>query len=220
MSHISRLIAVTNCPRTAQCAEAVTTRLQDRGWPVRTFPADGVGGRELEAAIRADEITAVIELSLTELAADLLRTDFGAGPERLTAAGLTGVPQLIVAGGLDAAQARPGSDRRPIVEFEGKFYIRTSPADCDRLGQEIAFKISAARGAAILIVPRGGLSALDRPGGPLWQPEADAALIQSLRNWLPPGVPVVEIPENVCDWACAERIVATLFTATDALGPS
>jgi uncharacterized protein (UPF0261 family) len=174
------------------------------------FEANGAGGRELEAAIRGGQIAAVIEVSLTELAGELLQTGYGAGRDRLTAAAIAGLPQIITLGGLDAAQIGPDYKfgKRPVALFEGARFIRTTTAENDRLGLEIAFKSSAASTPPSLIVPGGGLSILDHPGSAFWQLEADAALLRSVRNWLSHSVRVVEIPSHINDETCAEEIVA------------
>jgi len=207
---MSGAVAVTKCPRTRICAEAASARLQASGRHVVFFEADGAGGRELEAAIGGGHIAAVIEMSLAELAAELLQTGYGAGRNRLTAAAITGIPQIITLGGLDAARVGPDYqvEDRHVAIFEDARFIRTTPAENDRLGQEIAFKASAASTPPSLIVPRGGLSSLDVPGSTFWQPESDAALLRSLQNWLTPSVRVHGIPAHINDETCVEYIVA------------
>ena len=62
-----------------------------------------------------------------------------------------------------------------------------------------------------MLVPRRGVSAIDREGQPFWWPEADAALFQSLRNWISPGVELVELDCHINDPAFAEAAAATLL---------
>ena len=64
--------------------------------------------------------------------------------------------------------------------------MRTTPAENDRLGKEIAEKASAAQGPTAILLPLKGISAIDCEGGPFWWPEADRALFQSIRNWIGP----------------------------------
>ncbi|MSR54848.1 MAG: UPF0261 family protein, partial [Gemmataceae bacterium] len=44
-----------------------------------------------------------------------------------------------------------------------------------------------------------GISAIDREGGPFWWPEADAALFQSIRNWVGPWVQLIEVDRHIND---------------------
>lgn len=206
MPGLDRPIAVTTCPRTRPCADRVTQLLQDRGCQVRVFESSG---RTFESSVRTGEFDGAIDLSLSDLAAELLKTGFGAGPDRLTAAATMRIPNLIVLGGLDAAEV-PSSFRPPnrdCVEFENRRYIRTMPAECDRLGQEIAFKASVAEETTSVLIPLGGLSGLDVLGGPTWLPDSNRALFQSLKNWNSPRVTVDESPLSIADPAMGNRIV-------------
>jgi uncharacterized protein (UPF0261 family) len=209
-SALEPFVAVSTCPLIRPCAEAVVRALAGRGRTVRTYETDGGGGGALEADVRAGRVAAVFDLSLAELAAELVGGATGAGPDRLTAAALRGVPQVIVPGALDAlpAAALPARlPNRPLATFEGLEYLRTTPAENDRLGREIAHKASAARGPTVIVLPRGGLSALDVEGGPFWWPEADAALVQSLNNWISPHVRVRRVDVHVNDPAFAAAAV-------------
>ena len=89
--------------------------------------------------------------------------------------------------------------------------MRTTPEENDLLGKEIAHKASTAKGPTAVLVPLRGVSALDREGGPFWCPAADAALFQSLRNWMSPDVALVELDLHINDPAFAETAAATLL---------
>jgi uncharacterized protein (UPF0261 family) len=208
------VIALTSCPLTRPCAAAVAAAVAGRGRPVRAYAADGRGGRALEADVRAGRVGAVLDLSLAELAAELVGAAGGAGPDRLTAAALCGVRQVIALGALDAvrAGAGPAAGRRSAV-FEGVTYLRTTPEENDRLGMEIAVKASAARAPTVVLVPLRGVSALDGPGLPFAWPAADEALVQSVRNWLGPQARLVEVDAHVNDPAFAEAVAAALADA-------
>ena len=145
-------------------------------WPnARYFRADGIGGRELEAAIRTGQFVGVCELDLSELAAELCKTQGGAGPDRLTAAALRGIPQVIVPGGIDRVRTETGW--RP-----------TTPAECDKLGLEVAQKACAAKAPTAILLPTRGFFAKGNPAG--------SAFSQSLQNWIY-GVEVIEVD---CHW--------------------
>src|SRR5439155_8954574 len=87
--------------------------------------------------------------------------------------------------------------------------MRTTPAENDQLGKQIAEKASAARGPTAVLVPLRGVSAIDRQGQPFWWPEADQALFQSLRNWISPSVRLVELDLHINDPAFAETAAQT-----------
>jgi uncharacterized protein (UPF0261 family) len=179
---------------------------------VRIYIADGAGGRALEADVGAGHVAAVLDLSLAELASELTGASGGAGPDRLTAAALRGVPQVMAVGALDAVPARRDREQSEgrTASFEGRYYVRTTPEENDRLGREIAHKASAASGPTTVLISRRGLSALDVDGGPFWWPEADAALVQSIYNWISPHVRVQELDMHINDPAFAAAAVDAL----------
>src|SRR5258708_7648123 len=99
------LIAVTIGPLTRPCADIVRRTLIERGWPILSF---SVGtGQAMEQMVLSGKIHAVLDLTLTELAAEMLGVWGGAGPDRLTAAGLRSIPQVIALGGLEVVDERP-----------------------------------------------------------------------------------------------------------------
>jgi uncharacterized protein (UPF0261 family) len=125
---------------------------------------------------------------------------------------------VISVGALDMVNFGP-PDTVP-AKFQGRrFYqhnpsvtlMRTTPEENDRLGKEIAQKASAARGPTTVLVPLRGVSAIDRAGQPFSWPEADAALFQSLRHWMSPHVPLVELDLHINDPAFAETLAQTLL---------
>ena len=65
-------------------------------------------------------------------------------------------------------------------------------------------------GPTKVIVPLRGVSAIDKEGQPFWWPEADAALFQSLRNWIGPQVELVELDLHINDPGFAEVLSDTL----------
>jgi len=126
-------IAVSTSPATASGVAAVCASLEQAAFVTTTFPADGIGGRAMEAAILAGAFMGVLDFTLAELACDRLGLPGGAGPDRLTAAAIRGIPQVIVPGGLDGM---------------------LTPKIADALAKEIAEKACAARGPTAIVLPR------------------------------------------------------------------
>jgi uncharacterized protein (UPF0261 family) len=215
------LIAATMFGVTTPCVEAARTILEAAGYEVLVFHATGSGGRTMEGLIRDGLIAGVLDITTTELADELAGGVLSAGPDRLTAAALKGVPQLISVGALDMVNFGP-PETIPEKYKGRKFYrhnptvtlMRTTPEEMDQLGKEVAQKASAANSPTALVLPLKGVSAIDADGGPFWWPEADAALFQSLRNWMAPGADVTELDLHINDpafaEACAKKLLAML----------
>src|SRR4051794_19792395 len=79
---------------TAPCVEEARRVVGAGGFEVRAFPATGSGGKALESSVREGLFAGVLDLTTTELAAALVGGALSAGPDRLTAAALAGVPQV------------------------------------------------------------------------------------------------------------------------------
>jgi uncharacterized protein (UPF0261 family) len=212
------LITATMFGVTTPCVEASRRIVEEKGFEVLVFHATGSGGMTMESFISDGIIAGVLDITTTELADELVGGVLSAGRDRLTAAGLRGVPQVISLGALDMVNFGPPEtvpDR-----FRGRrFYqhnptvtlMRTTPEENDRLGKEIAEKASAARGPTAILVPLRGVSAIDREGQPFYWPEADAALFQSLRHWLSPHVRLIELDLHINDPAFAKTAAETLL---------
>jgi uncharacterized protein (UPF0261 family) len=181
-------------PFTQPAAEVARRFLEEHGHGVDLFEANGAGGRALEAAIRDGFLDGILDLTLAELAAELVGGPASAGPDRLTGASLFGLPQVICFGGLDLIDLGSG-DSLP-ERFRGRRWsrhksailLRTNPEENDLLGKEIAYKTCASKGPVAALAPRRGISSLDREGQAFWWPQADDALWRSFSNWIGPQV--------------------------------
>jgi uncharacterized protein (UPF0261 family) len=216
-SNAKPLITATMFGVTTPCVETARIELERHGYEVLVFHATGTGGMTMESFIADGLISGVLDITTTELADELVGGVLSAGPNRLTIAGLHGVPQAISLGALDMVNFGP-PETVP-EKFRGRrFYqhnptvtlMRTTPEENDQLGKEIAQKASAARGPTAVIVPLLGVSAIDRQGQPFWWPEADTALFQSLRNWMAPQVELIELDMHINDPKFATAAVETL----------
>jgi uncharacterized protein (UPF0261 family) len=218
------LVTATMFGVTTPCVEAARKPVEAAGFEVLVFHATGTGGRTMEGLIRDGLIAGVLDLTTTELADELAGGVMAAGPDRLTAAALAGVPQVISVGAVDMVNFGP-PETVPEKYKDRRFYrhnptvtlMRTTPEENDRIGKEIAEKASAAKGPTAILLPLKGVSAIDAEGKPFWWPEADAALFQSVRNWVAPGVEVVELDLHINDpafaAAAAERLLRMMRVA-------
>lgn len=210
------LVAATMFGVTTPCVSAARTQLEASGFEVLTFHATGTGGRTMESLIRDGLVSGVLDITTTELADQLAGGVMAAGPDRLTAAAIRGIPQVISVGAVDMVNFGP-SDTVPEKYRGRRFYqhnptvtlMRTTPEENDRIGKEIAEKACAAKGPTCILLPLRGVSAIDAEGKPFWWPEADAALFQSIRNWVY-GVELVELDMHINDPAFATAAAAKL----------
>jgi len=208
------LIGATMFGVTTPCVDHARAVLERRGYEVLVFHATGTGGRAMESLAASGFLAGVLDATTTELCDDLVGGVLSAGPDRLEAAGRKGLPQVVSLGALDmvnygALDTVPPqfADRNLYVHNPSVTLMRTTPAECAELGRRIARKLSAATGPTVLFIPRGGVSLIDAEGQPFYDPEADAALFDAVRE---ADVEVIEMDDNINDEAFAEAMAAKL----------
>src|SRR4030095_8360814 len=101
------LIAATMFGVTTPCVQRARQVLEEAGYEVLVFHATGNGGQAMESLIRDGMIAGVLDITTTELAGELVGGVLSAGPTRLTAAGQSGVPQVVSVGALDMVNFGP-----------------------------------------------------------------------------------------------------------------
>jgi uncharacterized protein (UPF0261 family) len=203
------LVAASMFGVTTPCVTRARERLEELGYEVLVFHATGTGGQSMEALVHGGYLAGVLDVTTTELADDLVGGVLSAGPERLEAAGVAGVPQVVSLGALDMVNFGPResvpqqfADRKLYVHNPTVTLMRTTPDECGELGRRIGRKLSAANGPTVLFVPLRGVSAIDVEGQPFHDPDADEALLAGLRETLD-GVETHELDTDVNDPAFA-----------------
>ncbi|MFJ5023804.1 Tm-1-like ATP-binding domain-containing protein [Streptomyces goshikiensis] len=185
------LIAASMAGVTTVGVDAARERLTELGYEVLVFHVSGTGGRTLETLAGQGIFAGVLDLTLSELADDLCGGVLSAGPDRLSAAGRAGIPQVVSLGALDMVKFGPletlpehARYRRVRVHNPSITVIRTTESECAELGRRVAAKLRAATGPTAVCLPLRGLSTLGAPGGPYHDRRADQALFSALREGL------------------------------------
>jgi uncharacterized protein (UPF0261 family) len=215
-----RCVAVTMLGHTTPAVMRMMPPLERAGHEPVVFHANGVGGPAMERLIEAGAISGVIDFTLSELANSMHPTGIHAtGPRRLTVAGEHGLPQVVVPGCVDffnqgAPEELPERyrDRKRYYHNPVATLVRLSAEEEAALGRVIAERLARATGPVRVICPTGGFSLADVPGGDLWDPEADAAFIEALREALPAEIPLEEVDAHVNDPDFAELVADRFLT--------
>ncbi len=218
------MVAASMFGVTTPCVTRARERLESLGYEVLVFHMTGSGGRALESLTRQGFFAGVLDVTTTELCDHLVGGVFDAGPDRLTAAGETGVPQVVSVGALDMVNFGP---RETVPErFRGRnlyehnssvTLMRTTADECAELGATLARKVAPATGPTSVFLPLRGVSAIDVEGGPFFDPEADARLFDAIRTGLAgSSVELVELDTDVNDPVFADAMVDALHAAVSA----
>ncbi|GGK20904.1 Tm-1-like ATP-binding domain-containing protein [Salinarimonas ramus] len=171
---------------TTKAVQQLRTRLE-RDYDCIVFHANGAGGRSLEAIAGSGMVEAVLDLTTTEVADHLMGGICTAGPERFDVLARTGIPWIGSCGALDMVNFGPRdtvperyADRLLFVHNANITLMRTTPEENVAMARWLAAKLNASPGPVDLVLPLGGVSALDAPGEAFWDPAADEALFETL----------------------------------------
>lgn len=136
----------------------------------------------MERLIREGQLDAVVDLTTTEIADELVGGVLSAGPARLIAAAQAGLPQIISVGACDMVNFGPrdtiperfsGKHRRLYEHNPTVTLMRTTLEECERIARFMAEKPKAhvVRPERVrVILPAAGISMLDTPGQPFHDP--------------------------------------------------
>jgi uncharacterized protein (UPF0261 family) len=181
-------IGLTMFGVTTPCVQAATALLES-GHDCIVFHATGTGGQSMEKLVASRLLTAVLDLTTTEVADELVGGVLSAGAQRLDVFATCGIPYVGSVGALDmvnfwALDTVPSAFalRRLHSHNAQVTLMRTTPGENARIGAWIAAKLNCMAGPVRFLLPLGGVSALDAPGQPFWDPQADAALFDALRR--------------------------------------
>ena len=208
------LLGATMFGVTTPCVTRVKELVEQAGYELLVFHATGTGGQAMERLVTDGFIKGVLDITTTEWADELVGGVLTAGPHRLEAAGLAGVPQVVSVGALDMVNF--GAPETVPAKFAGRLFYQHNPSvtlmrttyDENRLlGEILASKLNMARGPVSLLLPLQGVSAIDRAGKPFFDPDADECLFGAIRKNLGPNVRLIEMDCHINDQEFASAIV-------------
>ena len=199
-------IAATMFGVTTPCVTAARRALEQRGYEVLVFHATGTGGQAMERLIDDGAFRAVLDMTTTELADEVVGGVMSAGPHRLEAAGRKGIPQLVCPGAIDMVNFGP-EETVPVQFRSRNLYVhnpsvtlmRTTPEECAEIGRITALKLNSATGPVTVLIPLRGVSAIDKTGGPFYSQEALNAYCHALKTSLSPTIRLVELDAHIND---------------------
>ncbi|MGE3315153.1 MAG: Tm-1-like ATP-binding domain-containing protein [Planctomycetaceae bacterium] len=211
------LVAATMFGVTTPCVERARRVLEEAGYEVLVFHATGTGGQAMESLIADGLIAGVLDITTTELADELVGGVLTAGPDRLTAAGKRGIPQVISVGATDMVNF--GTRESVPDKFRDRLFyqhnatvtlMRTTPEENAKLGEEIGRKAAAGSGPVSILLPLKGVSAIDREGQTFDDPAARTALFNSIRK-NHGQAELIELDQHINDAEFADRAAKRLI---------
>ncbi|MGB2909121.1 MAG: Tm-1-like ATP-binding domain-containing protein [Anaerolineales bacterium] len=211
-----KFVAVTMLGNTTRAVMVLKDRLAESGYEAVIFHSNGVGGPAMEQLAKADQFVGVIDFTTNETYDPMTGGIHDGGPDRLKSVGLLGLPQVVVPGCIDfcvfhAGAIPPELQDRPVYDHNPEYtLVRASKDEMIALGHLFAERLNPANGPVMIAVPTQGLSIPNVPGGPFWNPESDAAFLETLKENIREDIPVLLFDVHVNDPIFGEA-VADLF---------
>jgi uncharacterized protein (UPF0261 family)/ABC-type branched-subunit amino acid transport system ATPase component len=201
---------------TTPCVQAVAKRLEG-DYDCLVFHATGVGGQSMEKLADSGLLAGVIDVSTTEIADEIAGGVLSAGPARLDVFARHALPYVGSCGALDMVNF--GAWETVPERYRGRrlyrhnptvTLMRTTPDECRAIGEFLVAKLNAMRGPLRFLIPDGGVSAIDKPGQPFHDPEADRVLFDTIAQGFRAGGDrkLIRLPHHINDEAFADALVA------------
>jgi uncharacterized protein (UPF0261 family) len=208
-------IGLTMFGVTTPCVTRVRERLEARFEPF-VFHATGTGGQSMEKLVDSGLLKGVIDVTTTEVADFLVGGVLPCTDDRFGSYARTRIPAVVSVGALDMVNF--GARDTVPEKFSGrKFHVhnpqvtlmRTTREENAEAGAWIAERLNRSEGPVRLLLPLGGVSAIDAPGEPFHDPDADASLFEAIRLVFAESDDhkLIALPHNINDPAFADALV-------------
>lgn len=210
---------------TTPCIQAVQKRLE-KDYDCLAFHANGTGGRSMENLACSGLLQALLDLTTTEVAGMIVGGVFAADQDRFGAAIRTGIPYAGSAGALELVNFGPRDSvpdkyrtRRFVIHNPNVTLMRTTREENRAAGQWIGERLNRMEGQVRFLLPEGGVPLLDAPGKPFHDPEADAALFETIEKTVHQTArrKIERVRANINDAAFAEAAASIFFSITPRL---
>jgi uncharacterized protein (UPF0261 family) len=169
-------------------------------------------------------LAGIIDVTTTEIADLFMGGVFSAGEDRLGAVIRSRLPYVGSVGALDMVNWGPidtvpdkFKGRKLHVHNPSVTLMRTTPEENAAMGRWIAEKLNRCEGPVRFLLPEGGVSLLDAPGEPFWDPVADRTLYEAIEQTLVKTERrrLVRLPFNINEPAFAAALVSNFLEIAD-----
>ena len=179
-------IGLTMYGVTTPCVRHVTDQLKTQ-FDCLVFHATGLGGQSMERLLESAFLSGVVDATTSDIVDLLLGGLFAAKNDRLGAVARTRAPYVGSCGALDminfkAPSTVPVHYQKRRTHRHNSFItlVRTTPEENRMVGKWIGEKLNQCEGPVRFLIPEKGVSTLDAPEQPFFDPEADEALFSAI----------------------------------------
>lgn len=220
-----RSVAVTTLGATGAAGAHVSQLLRDAGHEATVFHANGYGGAAFARFVTEGRADAVLDLNVHELGRMRLAGAHVAMPDRFTAAGH--LPRVVLPGALNfiglgtVDTISPEHLSRPHYRHSGHFtHVKLTADEMASQARALAEALNSATAPAQVLIPMGGFSHEDRPGGAIEDPTLREIAVDVLESEAT-TFGVTRLPWHINTVETARAAVDALAVASDtALDPA
>lgn len=173
---------------TTPCVDMIRHELE-KEYDCLVFHATGTGGQSMEKLIDSGILKKVIDVTTTEVCDLFMGGVMSAGEDRFGAIIRMAIPYVGSVGALDmvnfgALETVPEKykKRNLYVHNPQVTLMRTTADENARMGRWIGEKLNHCSGPVRFLLPEKGVSMIDAPGQPFYDPDADAVLFEAIEE--------------------------------------
>ena len=208
-------IGLTMFGVTTICVESITESLR-KDFECLVFHATGTGGQSMEKLAETKLLEAVIDITTTEVCDYFMGGVFPCLKSRFDIFASNKMPYIGSVGALDMVNFGPKEtvpqkykNRNLFVHNAQVTLMRTTADENKKMGVWIAEKLNKMLGRVSFFLPMGGLSIIDSPGKPFYDPDANKALFNAIEKTLIQTTDrkLIKIDSNINDPIFSNRVV-------------
>ncbi len=213
----NRSVGITALGATGQAAEASAERLASLGHEATVFHANGFGGAAFARFARRGSFHTVIDLTIHELTRIHIAGVYVDMPDRFTAARDCNVPQIVLPGalnfvGLGELALIPDHFRqRPHYQHSGYFtHVQLTADEMELVALKLTEALNPSTALVTVIVPMGGFSHQDCPGGAIEAPDLRQVFWDTMKSQLASHIELKRLDSHIGDRETVDAIIETV----------
>ncbi len=207
-------VGITALGATDGAIKPLINALRDQGRESTVFHSNGFGGAAFARFARRDAFDAIIDLTPHEATRIHVAGAHVTMPDRFTAG--AHLPRVVLPGGMNfIGLGQKGLMpehylERPHYEHSALFtHVKVTPDEMVHVATKLAEELNTLSGPCAVIVPMGGFSHHDRPGGAIEDPALRALCAETLETHLN-NIPVTRIDAHLFAPEVTDLIIKTL----------
>jgi uncharacterized protein (UPF0261 family) len=212
-------VGITGLGATEGAISRLITALRAGGEECTVFHSNGYGGAAFARFAERGDFHAIIDLTPHEMTRLHLAGAHVEMPQRFIAA--ADVPRIVLPGGLnflglgEKSLVPPQYLNRAHYAHSGFFtHAKLTPAEMEMIADKTAEYLNTLTGPVSLIVPMGGFSHQDSPGGAIEDPTLRRVFLDRVQQGLKQHVEVQVVDAHIASAAVTDHILSTLDALT------